>query len=336
MTFTKRSLPLLLAAATTLGGCYYSDCPVQYAGQYRTQGYVEVDTAPPQLHATVETRPPKPSGDAVWVPGHYDWRDGWVWVGGQWETPRPGYVWTPPVARRTPEGRIQYHPGHFRPRDRQPPPVYREPGDVRVSVATPAAYAGTVETHPPAAPDVHTGGTVRGGSPETRHSEPRPAPEVRTGGTVRGGSPETRRPAPTAHGGEVRGPEAGTVAPRSGEVRGPEAGTAAPRSGEVRGPGAGTVAPRGTGTVRGGTPDTVALGCQLTISRAPRGGHVTIRGTGFTRAAVVKVGGTIAPVVQSDREHISFQVPRETGGGAVTVTVGDTSASCGHLSVTGR
>lgn len=59
-----------------------------------TVEYVEVQTPPPALQ--VETVPAPVAGQ-VWIPGHYDYRDGqYVWMSGRYEPAREGYVYVAP------------------------------------------------------------------------------------------------------------------------------------------------------------------------------------------------------------------------------------------------
>ena len=49
---------------------------------------------PPPLQ--VESVPPAPSSDAVWIPGYWNWsNDQYVWVKGRYEPSRVGYSWVP-------------------------------------------------------------------------------------------------------------------------------------------------------------------------------------------------------------------------------------------------
>jgi len=56
---------------------------------------IAVAWAPPPL--LVETLPPPPFEDAVWVGGYWVWHGDWVWAHGHWiEPPHPGYTWVQP------------------------------------------------------------------------------------------------------------------------------------------------------------------------------------------------------------------------------------------------
>lgn len=352
-----------LAATSAASGCYYEECAVTDARAYRGQAWVEVDAEPPPLRAQVEVRPPKPTATAVWVDGYWDWGGRWIWVDGHWETPRPGYVWTPPVARRPGAGgRIHYHPGHWRPADSAPPPVYREPGEVRVSVrpAQPAAR-GAVDVRTPDRAPVHVeqpGRTVDVERPTpARPSQTvtvRPAtpaqPAVRqpSGVTVTEPSHRPAQGATVQPGVRVQTPGATTATPgtvRPTEPTGPTVrpgGTVQARPGSVRpsGPGVqqagvGVRTPTGPGAATT-TPGTVPLSCSLPIARVPRNGYVTIRGQGWGASPTVHVGGRLVTVVQSTRDQIRIQSPGSWTGGNVVVTDGNRTASCGNLQLIGR
>lgn len=61
---------------------------------------VTVQGAPPLPPAPlVETVPPQPSGNAVWIPGYWSFENGqsYGWVAGHWEIPPAGYrTYVPP------------------------------------------------------------------------------------------------------------------------------------------------------------------------------------------------------------------------------------------------
>jgi len=73
---------------------------------------VYVRTAPPP--PKVETKPPRPSANAVWVPGHWKWNGReYVWISGHWELHPKGAVWVPGHWKRTPHG-WKWVPGHWK------------------------------------------------------------------------------------------------------------------------------------------------------------------------------------------------------------------------------
>ena len=56
----------------------------------------------------------RPSGDYVWVPGYYTWRDhGYQWMAGHWELPPyKGSSWIPPHTEQ--EGNAyRFYEGHW-------------------------------------------------------------------------------------------------------------------------------------------------------------------------------------------------------------------------------
>jgi hypothetical protein len=44
----------------------------------------------------VESQPPAPSPNDVWIPGYWNWSNGrYDWVAGHWERSHNGYTWVP-------------------------------------------------------------------------------------------------------------------------------------------------------------------------------------------------------------------------------------------------
>jgi hypothetical protein len=88
-----RTLALAALCSAALSACVVA--PVGRPYGYAPGGEVVVaDVAPPAPY--VETLPPPPFAGAVWINGYWGWRGGrHVWVGGRYEHPRPGYVWSP-------------------------------------------------------------------------------------------------------------------------------------------------------------------------------------------------------------------------------------------------
>jgi hypothetical protein len=89
--------------------------------QYMINSANTASAAPPA--ETVAQAPPPPQTEAVvvapgpgyvWVPGSWEWRGRWVWVGGYWAfPPSPGGIWVDAYWVRGPYG---WHrvPGHWR------------------------------------------------------------------------------------------------------------------------------------------------------------------------------------------------------------------------------
>lgn len=128
-------LGAFFALAISAQGCTYEYCPgTADADAYIEPPHVIAQTAPPPPPVQVEVRPAQPTLQSVWVAGHYSWEGGrWVWIPGLWSTPRAGYVWQEPVAVQA-QGGVRYHPGYWRPSQAEPPPVYRQPSAVTVTV----------------------------------------------------------------------------------------------------------------------------------------------------------------------------------------------------------
>jgi hypothetical protein len=346
------------------------------ARYYQDPAYVEVDVAPPPVQAAVAVRPPQPQASAVWVGGHYDWRGSWVWVDGHWETPRAGYVWSAPAVvtvggayRYHPgywrPGRVEAAPvyrqgGTVAVSVRTPPrTTVQQGGTQTVTVqgggnATTQGGANTVTvqggTQTTATPGTRPTATVQGGTQTTVTPGTRPTATVR-GGTQTTVAPGTR-PTATVQGG-TRGTGAATVQQPGVSVRTPNAGTrttgatvATPTDGPrpnmtttVQGgvragsPGTATVAAGGSTQNAGGT---VALTCRTNTGRAPRGGYITVSGTGFGQGTTVMIGGNIASVSTAENGRLRAQVPRDSSGGQVSVQDGNRRANCGNLEIVGR
>ena len=56
----------------------------------------------------------RPSRDAVWIRGFWDWQgDNWVWIPGRWTVPEERHArWIGPRYRRE-YGGYRYEPGHW-------------------------------------------------------------------------------------------------------------------------------------------------------------------------------------------------------------------------------
>ena len=72
----------LVVGVLLAAGCASGNRPVK-----------QLPPAPPAV--TVERVAARPSMDAVWIGGHYEWeKKKWVWVDGKWVVPpRPNAIW---------------------------------------------------------------------------------------------------------------------------------------------------------------------------------------------------------------------------------------------------
>jgi hypothetical protein len=102
---------------------------VEPAAQAQTE-IIRIQVAPPALR--VETIPPAPTPQHVWLGGHWMWNGSThVWVGGRWEVPhKPGWQWYPARWINEGGGYYVFVKGHW-----GPPPAL-PPGPV-VEIATP-------------------------------------------------------------------------------------------------------------------------------------------------------------------------------------------------------
>jgi len=204
------TLLLLIAAALGLSGCYTR---ARVAFRAQVPSTVTVTTAPPPVRPAVAQRPPKPGDDAVWVSGYYQWSGtAWVWVDGHWERDRAGYVWVAPVANDV-NGRVEYHPGYWRPAEAQPAPAYRGSGTVRVSVRSPEPprSGATVTARSPSGT-----ATARGGATVTART---PSGSATTSGRTSGGATVTARsPSGTTSGRTSGGATVTARSPSGGTV----------------------------------------------------------------------------------------------------------------------
>ena len=297
----KTLAPLGLAVLIATGCTYtvYSPEPTTYVAP----DYVVVGSAPPPVQVAV-AQPPQPQSDAFWVAGHWSWQGRWVWTAGQWQIPQPGNVWQEPVVVRVGTS-YRYYPGYWHRHTQQPAPAYRQPGTIRVAVQRPPTQ--TVQVRQPSQ-------TVTVQQPNQRPSATvtvQPPPNQRPGATV------TVQPPPNQRPGVVVQP--GTVRPTAPNTQ---------RPGVVVQPG--TVRPTAPNTQRPGAIQQQPLSCRVMSSTVPRGGLLTITGSGLAGASV-RIGGMLSPVESSSDRAI--QARAAGGGGAVTVTVGGQNANCGSVRV---
>lgn len=99
MVMKKSSLTkllLIVAGLPLLAGCIVERQPRRVVVVERPapggEVVVERPTQPPPPQ--VEVIPPQPDVAFVWIPGAWEWRGRWVWVGGHWgPRPHPSAVW---------------------------------------------------------------------------------------------------------------------------------------------------------------------------------------------------------------------------------------------------
>jgi len=106
---SRKSLAVVLFS----GGLAFTALLVGCVGPAPVHGAVYVDVAPPADQ--IEVVGVAPSGQHVWIAGHYSW-DGhrYVWAGGHWEVrPRERARWVPGRWRRY-HGRWYWTEGHWR------------------------------------------------------------------------------------------------------------------------------------------------------------------------------------------------------------------------------
>jgi hypothetical protein len=66
---------------------------------------VEAPAPPPP--ARIETVPPQPSSDDIWIDGEWVWQSTrWAWRSGYWLTPPPGALFSPSTLRCTKTGTL--------------------------------------------------------------------------------------------------------------------------------------------------------------------------------------------------------------------------------------
>jgi hypothetical protein len=72
---------------------------------------IAVGWAPPPM--LVESPPPLPFAEAVWVGGYWVWEGNWVWAHGHWVSPpRPSYLWVHPYYENR-DGVVIFITGHW-------------------------------------------------------------------------------------------------------------------------------------------------------------------------------------------------------------------------------
>jgi hypothetical protein len=82
----------------------------------------------PPPPAMVETIPDRPSPNALWLDGHWEWtgRD-FSWRRGQWDIlPAPGAYYAPATTVRRPNGQLFYYVGRWHLADGTPSPLKKK------------------------------------------------------------------------------------------------------------------------------------------------------------------------------------------------------------------
>lgn len=103
---------LLAAIALPL----FAGCATRHVVVYSQQPagqtiIVQHPTQPPPVE--VETEPPSPAPDDIWIQGSWNWQDNhWVWTPGYWTAPEAGHEWIPAHWQRMDEG-YEWVPGHW-------------------------------------------------------------------------------------------------------------------------------------------------------------------------------------------------------------------------------
>lgn len=73
---------------------------------------IYVIKSPPVKKVTV-VKTPVPYSNAVWVNGHWSWREGkYIWINGYWTNPRRGHVWMQGFWVKKPRGWVWVE-GHW-------------------------------------------------------------------------------------------------------------------------------------------------------------------------------------------------------------------------------
>ena len=78
------------------------------------------------------------------------------------------------------------------------------------------------------------------------------------------------------------------------------------------------------------------LSCTLSVSEAPRGGKIDLRGNGFGNTPTVRIGGKVVKMLERGTSEVSVQVPADSNGGVVTIAAAGVTANCGKLEIIGK
>jgi len=304
----------------------------QSAPAYRQPGTIQVAVAPPRGRATVQrgtptqtvrTQPGRPAQTVTVQPARPARPNAAVTVQPtRPTTQRPGVVVQPATVRptrpNTQRPGVVVQPATVRPTrpNTQRPGVVVRPATVRPT--RPNTQRPGVVVQP---------ATVRPTRPNTQ----RPGVVVQPA-TVRPARPNTQRPGVVVRPATVRPTRPNTQRPgvvvRPATVRPTRPNTQRP--GVVVRPA--TVRPARPNTQRPGVVAQRQLRCRVASSMVPRGGLLTITGSGLS-GATVRIGGRVSPVVSSSDSTVQARAPGGSGG-AVSVTVGGRRAACGNVRVT--
>jgi hypothetical protein len=75
--------------------------------------------------------------------------------------------------------------------------------------------------------------------------------------------------------------------------------------------------------------------CAPTLSRVPQGGFLVLRGRGLGAATAVTIGSQTAAIATRTDDEVRARLVGVSSGGAVSVTVGGQTYSCGRVDVVG-
>jgi len=316
---TPRALSVCLALSCLLaaGACTVS-LNAEAHLYVRPRSFVRVTSACPAPKSEDDgrfERPARPDVNAIWISGHWTWESGWVWASGRWVVPRPGYTWEPPVCTAR-EGSFRYYPGYFRGQTEAPPPVYREPGHIRVHNPSDADrdLPARVVVRPGETPPAETGPDA-----EVRGNQSTANTTVRTSGGSDSGS----------NGGSDSGSNGGSDSGSNGGSDSVAQGNQGNSSTANT-----TVRPDSEAQGNQATANTTVtdgpLECSIRVRRIPRGGNVLINGRGFSERVTVMISGNTASIRQRTATSISAVANH---AGEVKVIRGDEQASCGRISL---
>ncbi len=293
---------LLLVSILAVAGCTFRFRAT--ASLYvRPSAGTSVTEACPPLAEPEEERTTKTDPRTTWIAGHWRWDGDWVWIQGTWIVVDEGHTWEPPVCTVS-EGAPIFYPGFFRPTATEPPPVYREPGHIRMSCP--------IDEEAILPPRIDLTQEI----PFPENTGPNfPMPEV-PGSDVNVGGPSVEIPGGTVD----PGTDPGTTNPGTTDP-----GTNPGTTPTVTGPEVGPNPP----PIPGETLPEVSLTCSVLVNRVPESGYVTLQGTGFSGDAEVTIGGRRVGIRRSTATELVVGAAQ----GPVRVRVGTREAACGEVSL---